>query len=223
MDKSEQIIQEIENINFPKLLRRRYQVLVLRDPGHYRWCFYGNLMQMNNKWDRVFREVHGKLRFSYVRSLHLDGKYGNGKNSPQDLRDPLSPVSEELLSNQRYHQIPRQGGRHWSLDRRSKRQLSFIANIRTLEIPNNFGPKNLLYYHLICGHGSLASLRSLMKLKIIKFTENPGDRELLKECRIYNEANMRAKPHNKKHIPVTRKQERVHSDTMGPILGANSR
>ncbi|KAM9909352.1 hypothetical protein OXX69_005504, partial [Metschnikowia pulcherrima] len=102
-------------------------------------------------------------------------------------------------------------------------QFYLISNIKLTDIPNPFGTKSLLYYHLVCGHASLEALNALKKLKILSFEEQPGERELLRECRTCNEANMTAKPHNKKYNPATRKHGRVHSDTMGPILGENGR
>lgn len=104
-------------------------------------------------------------------------------------------------------------------------QFALVANIKLLEIPNPFGPRDVIFYHLACCHAPLEALKALKKLNVISFTEKPGDIEWLKSCRICNESNLIAKSHKKggAHKTATRKHERIHSDTMGPILGDRGR
>ncbi|KAJ8139431.1 hypothetical protein OY671_007358, partial [Metschnikowia pulcherrima] len=103
------------------------------------------------------------------------------------------------------------------------RQYAALLHIRTSEIPNPFGPRNLIYYHLVCGHASLEALKALRNLKIISFEDDRDDIQRIRECRVCNETNLVAKPHSKNHAPTTKKHERVHSDTIGPIIGERGR
>ncbi|GEQ67695.1 hypothetical protein JCM33374_g1360 [Metschnikowia sp. JCM 33374] len=102
-------------------------------------------------------------------------------------------------------------------------QFIILANIQTTDVPNPFGPRTLMYYHLVCCHASLPVLRRLKKLKLISYQEGPDDQELIKGCQICIEANLVAAPHKKKHVRATRIHERVHSDTLGPIMSENGR
>ncbi|GEQ72910.1 hypothetical protein JCM33374_g6598 [Metschnikowia sp. JCM 33374] len=102
-------------------------------------------------------------------------------------------------------------------------QFIILANIQITDVPNPFGPRTLMYYHLVCCHASLPVLRRLKKLKLISYQEGPDDQELIKGCQVCIEANLVAAPHKKKHVRATRIHERVHSDTLGPIMSENER
>lgn len=98
-----------------------------------------------------------------------------------------------------------------------------IANLRTTEQPLEFGPETLTFYHVASGHASLEALRALKKRNIIDFTESKDEIEAIKGCRVCLRANITATPHKKKHVPEKVPHRRIHSDTIGPIIGAGKK
>lgn len=102
----------------------------------------------------------------------------------------LSPLEAEQLVD--LGSVFQQGNTKWI----DEQQFGLMANIRIPTIPDPFGPKDMVYYHLMCGHASYEAPKDLKKLKIIRYKENTEDRQLLKSCRVCQEVNL-AKPHNK--------------------------
>lgn len=106
------------------------------------------------------------------------------------------------------------------ITRVSKQQYVKISNVAISEMPITYGRKNMIYYHLVCGHASVEALKSLKKLNVLEFNDSPEDEERIRLCQTCRRVNLTAKPHNKTHIPAERIHERIHSDTMGPIEGS---
>lgn len=109
------------------------------------------------------------------------------------------------------------------ITRVSKQQYVKISNVAISEMPITYGRKNMIYYHLVCGHASVEALKSLKKLNVLEFNDSPEDEERIRLCQTCRRVNLTAKPHNKTHIPAERIHERIHSDTMGPIEGSKGK
>lgn len=165
-------------------------------------------------------EVSHDTKHLWVTSKETNKKFIIASSPGNNLFWGTSDLKpDEILPTPNFGERFKSKGSSWI----NAQLFAIVSNINVLEFPNPFGPKDLVYFHLVCGHASLEALRSMRKLKVLSFTENPGNLESLKACRVCNETNLTAKPHKKVHIPASRIHERVHSDTMGPILGDRNR
>lgn len=182
----------LRDVHFiPDLKVNLVSVGKLTDNGYY-VGFSSNFLYVHiNKQDRLNRSYRIKLGYrSPISQLYIG--YPNGIKELQDEEPEVDDSYIYSISDLGIEQV--------------------VADV--------FGKKDLYYYHLVGNHMSLTKLENLVRHKKINvLIKDKEARRKVSSCIICKHSNSRQISHNSKtQIPPTRRLERIHSDTMGPMI-----